>query len=255
MPDAAAAGRRAAEIIAAVVTAKPEAVLGFATGSSPVATYEALADHCADGLNMSRVTGFALDEYVGLPAGHPQSYASVIGRDVVARLGLRRGSVRVPDGSAEDLQAACAAYEEEIEAAGGIDLQVLGIGGNGHIGFNEPSSSLASRTRVKTLSPGTAADNSRFFDGDPSQVPRHCITQGIGTILEAKRLLLIASGSAKAAAVAQMVEGPIGAFCPATALQLHANSTVVLDEAAAANLLERAYYAYVEINRPAWQGP
>ncbi len=254
-PDAAAVGGHAARILAHTVERKPDAVLGFATGSSPMATYEALARHRRDGLAFDRVRGFALDEYVGLPSEHPESYRSVIDREVVQRLGLTPGNIRVPDGAAEDLEAACRAYEEAIRASGGVDVQLLGIGANGHIGFNEPTSSFASRTRVKTLSPRTREDNSRFFGGDVAQVPMHCLTQGIGTILDARALVLVATGTAKAAAVAQMIEGPLGAFCPATALQLHANATVIIDEEAASELQHSAYYRHTEANRPAWQLP
>ncbi|MHA7263528.1 glucosamine-6-phosphate deaminase [Arthrobacter sp. TMN-37] len=254
-PDAAAVGEHAARILAHTVQRRPDAVLGFATGSSPGATYEALARHRRDGLAMEKVRGFALDEYVGLPAGHPESYRSVIDREVVRRLGLTPGNVHVPDGAAGDLGEACRSYEEAIRAAGGVDVQLLGIGANGHIGFNEPTSSFASRTRVKTLSPRTREDNSRFFGGDIAQVPMHCLTQGIGTILEARALVLVATGTAKAAAVAQMIEGPLGAFCPATALQLHAHATVILDEEAASELRTAAYYRHTEANRPGWQLP
>ncbi|MGY1733321.1 glucosamine-6-phosphate deaminase [Geodermatophilus sp. SYSU D01045] len=228
--------RVAADVVADVVRRRPAAVLGLATGSSPVGVYAELARRVAAGeLDLSGVSGFALDEYVGLPAGHPQRYAAVIARDVTGPLGLDPARVHVPDGGAADLDAAAEEYERAIAAAGGVDVQLLGIGANGHIGFNEPASSFASRTRLTTLAPRTRADNARFF-ASPDEVPLHGLTQGLGTILEARRLLLVAQGGAKAEAVAAAVEGPPAADCPASALQLHRRATVVVDEAAAARL-------------------
>ena len=251
--DAGEVARAAADRIAAVVRRKPDAVLGLATGSSPTGIYAELAARVTAGeLDMSGVSGFALDEYVGLPAGHPESYAAVLERSVARPLGLRQ--LRVPDGGADDLEAAAADYEQAITDAGGVDLQLLGIGANGHIGFNEPTSSFASRTRIKTLTPRTRADNARFFD-DPSQVPTHCITQGLGTILEARQLLLVAQGEHKAAAVAAAVEGPLAAVCPGSALQLHRRAFVLVDEAAAAELRLADYYRWTYAHKPAWQRP
>ena len=246
-------GRVAALKIASVVRRKPDAVLGLATGSSPTGIYASLAARVAAGeLDVGRASGFALDEYVGIPLEHPESYASVIHRDVVVPLGMDPSKVRVPDGRAADVEAAVVDYEQAIAAAGGIDIQILGIGANGHIGFNEPTSSFASRTRIKTLAPQTRADNARFFD-DPSQVPTHCLTQGLGTILDAHEVVLVAQGSAKAAAVAGMVEGPLSAMCPGSALQLHPHATIVVDEAAAALLQLADYYRYTYANKPEWQ--
>lgn len=226
------------------------ATLGVATGSSPLGTYRELAALVSAGeLDVSRVSAFALDEYVGLDAEHPQSYHSAIRRTVTEPLGLDPARVHVPDGLAADLDAACAAYEKAIREAGGIDVQLLGIGANGHVGFNEPSSSLASRTRPKTLAPRTRADNARFFDS-PDDVPVHCVTQGIGTILDARRLLLVAQGAGKAAAVARMVEGPVSSMCPASALQLHPDAAVVVDRAAASELQLIEYYEYVQRMAP-----
>lgn len=238
----------AADAVAAVVARTPDAVLGLATGSSPLPVYEALSRRVAAGLDVSALRGFALDEYVGLPPGHPQSYRAVIRREVVDRLGLDPSRIHVPDGSAADLEAACADYERAIRAAGGVDVQLLGIGTDGHLGFNEPSSSLASRTRVVTLAPQTRRDNARFF-ASPDEVPRHCLTQGLGTILDARRLLLIATGEAKAAAVAAAVEGPVSAFCPASVVQLHPHAVVLLDEAAASRLALADYYRYAFAHR------
>ncbi|MFL4473911.1 glucosamine-6-phosphate deaminase [Paeniglutamicibacter sp. MACA_103] len=250
LSDPAAVGRHAARLIADVLGRRPDPVLGVATGSSPQATYSELAALVREGLDLSRATAFALDEYVGLDPAHPEAYRSVIHRDVTVPLRMDPARVHVPDGAAVDLRAACMQYEEAIEAAGGIDVQLLGIGANGHIGFNEPGSSLGSRTRVKTLAPRTRRDNARFFGGDAGAVPVHCLTQGIGTILRARSVLLVATGESKAAAVAAMAEGPLGAFCPASALQLHERATVVVDEAAASLLGDREYYDFARDNAP-----
>lgn len=224
------------------------AVLGVATGSSPLGTYAALAERVRSGeLDMGGVSAFALDEYVGLAHDHPESYFAVIGRTVTEQLGLDPSLVHVPDGLAEDLDAACRAYEAAIASAGGVDLQLLGIGANGHIGFNEPTSSLASRTRPKTLALKTREDNARFFDSE-AQVPTHCLTQGIGTILDAKHLLLVAQGESKAEAVAAMIEGPLTSMCPASALQMHPRAAVVIDREAAQQLSLIDYYEHIERN-------
>jgi glucosamine-6-phosphate deaminase len=191
---------------------------------------------------------------VGLPADHPESYRNVIYKDFVSRVDFAPGTIQAPDGLAEDIPTACADYESAIVQAGGVDLQILGIGTDGHIGFNEPCSSLASRTRIKTLTEQTRVDNARFFDGDIEQVPHHVITQGIGTILEARHLVLLATGEGKADAVAATVEGPVAAVCPASALQLHPHVTVVLDPAAASRLELREYYGQVWDDKPDWQG-
>jgi glucosamine-6-phosphate deaminase len=245
--SAAAAGELAAGAIARLVQRNPEAVLGLATGSTPLTTWAALA---ARDLDLSRVRAFALDEYVGLPPGHPQSYRAVIDREVVEPLGLTPSLVHVPgDGPADDgsLEGAGERYEAAIQAAGGVDLQVLGIGRTGHIGFNEPGSSFASLTRMKTLAEQTRLDNARFF-GSLDEVPRHCITQGLGTILRARHLVLLAFGESKAEAVAGAVEGPLTASLPASAIQLHPHVSVILDEAAASHLAHADYY------RAAWAG-
>jgi glucosamine-6-phosphate deaminase len=254
LPDAAAVGAAAAARIAMVVRRKPDAVLGLSTGSSPLATYQSLAEGVRRGdIDLSRASGFALDEYVGLPAGSPQSYAATITREVTAPLRMDPARVHVPDGAAADLEAACEAYEQAIRDAGGVDVQLLGIGTNGHIGFNEPTSSFASRTRIKTLAPRTRRDNARFFGDDLDAVPLHCITQGLGTILEARRLLLVAQGETKARAFAAAVEGPLSAMVPASALQLHRTATVLLDEAAASRLTLAEYYRFAAEHLPDWQ--
>ena len=252
--DQRAAGLLVAGAIARLIQTKPDTVLGLATGSTPVEVYRALAQTVRDDdIDVSGVRGFALDEYVGLPPGHPESYRSVITREVVEPLGLVPEKVAVPPGDPVGIDTAAERYEAAIAEAGGIDLQILGIGRTGHIGFNEPGSSLASRTRVKTLTEPTRADNARFF-ASPDEVPMHCITQGIGTILDARHLVLLAFGDAKADAVASAVEGPVTASQPGSAIQLHPHVTVIVDEAAAAKLQNADYYRYAWANKPAWQG-
>ncbi|HEY8911878.1 glucosamine-6-phosphate deaminase [Lacisediminihabitans sp.] len=244
----AAAGELAADAILAIVAAKPDAVLGLATGSTPLAVYRALAAREAD---LSRVRGFALDEYVGLPEGHPESYRAVITRDVVDPLGLDPALIRVP-GHDGPIQTAGDDYERAIREAGGVDLQILGIGTDGHIGFNEPGSSFESLTRVKTLTQQTRHDNARFFDSI-DEVPVNCITQGLGTIRRARHLVLLAFGAAKAEAIAAAVEGPVTASAPGSAIQLHPHVTVLVDEEAASALANVDYYRYAWANKPDWE--
>lgn len=210
VPDATTGGELIAEAIAALLSRKPDALLGVATGSTPLPIYQALTAKVRSGaVDVSRARICQLDEYVGLPAGHPESYRSVVLREVIEPLGLSEKSFMGPDGAAEDVQAACEEYDKALSEAGGVDLQLLGIGTDGHIGFNEPCSSLASRTRIKTLTEQTRIDNARFFDDVIEQVPRHVITQGIGTILESRHPILLATGEGKADAVARTVEGPV----------------------------------------------
>lgn len=245
----------AADAIGALVARKPDAVLGLATGSSPLAIYDELVARCDAGqLSFARARGFTLDEYVGLPAEHPERYRTVIDTVFVSRVDFAPGAVAGPDGLATDIPAACAAYEAAIIAAGGVDLQILGIGTDGHIGFNEPGSSLASRTRIKTLTRQTRVDNARFFGGDVDAVPTHCLTQGLATILAARHVILIARGATKAEAVHQLVEGPVSAMWPATVLQHHPHVTVLLDDAAASRLQLSDYYREAYRSKPAWQG-
>ena len=243
----------AADTIEALVRARPACVLGLATGSSPVTTYAELVARYRSGTGPSydKVRAFLLDEYVGLPPGHPQSYRATIARELTDELGLPADRVHGPDPT--DVPTAGAAYEEQLVAAGGIDLQVLGIGSDGHLAFNEPGSSLSSTTRIKTLTEQTRRDNARFF-GSPDEVPHHVLTQGLGTILRARHLLFIATGAAKAAAVAAAVEGPLSASCPASVLQLHPHATVLLDPEAASQLERAAYYREVYAAKPDWQG-
>ncbi|AJT41332.1 glucosamine-6-phosphate deaminase [Psychromicrobium lacuslunae] len=248
------AGAVAADAIEALFRAKPEAVLGLATGSSPLPIYNELARrHDELGLSFTQAQGFALDEYVGLPVGHPESYREVLRREFTERVDIDPSRVHAPNGAAADLVAACAEYEEAIKLAGGVDLQILGIGTDGHIGFNEPVSSLASRTRIKTLTEQTRADNARFFNS-LDEVPHHVVTQGLGTIMEAKHILLIANGGQKAAAVKALIEGPVAAFCPASVLQLHPHVTVLIDEESAVQLELADYYRHTWANKPHWQG-
>ncbi|WP_400995998.1 glucosamine-6-phosphate deaminase [Agromyces sp. GXQ0307] len=248
------AGELAASAVVELVRARADAVLGLATGSTPLTTYRALARRiAAEAIPVAGVRGFALDEYVGLPVGHPEGYRQVIAREVVQPLGLTPELIRVPNGDPATIRTAAEDYEAAIDAAGGVDLQILGIGRTGHIGFNEPGSSLASRTRVKTLTEQTRVDNARFFDSI-DDVPMHCITQGIGTILRARHLVLLAFGEAKAEAVAAAVEGPVSASQPGSAIQLHPHATVIVDESAASRLEHAGYYRHAWANKPDWQG-
>jgi len=252
VPTPADAGALVADEIVRLVSARPDAVLGLATGSTPLPVYEALRPRLA-GVDVSRVRGFALDEYVGIDPRHPESYRSVITREVVEPLGLNPDLIQTPNGALATIEHAGDDYEAAIAAAGGVDLQILGIGTSGHIGFNEPGSSFASRTRVKTLIEQTRADNARFFDSI-DDVPMHCITQGLGTILAARHLFLLAFGEGKAGAIAGAVEGPVTSSLPGSAIQLHEHVTVVVDEAAASQLRNADYYRYAYANKPAWQG-
>jgi glucosamine-6-phosphate deaminase len=238
------AGSVAASIFAQQITTNPATVLGLATGSTPLTTYAALAAAVAEGpIDVSRVRGFALDEYLSVPPEHPESYRSVITREVVEPLGLNPDYVFTPRGTGPGVTQAGAEYEAMITEAGGIDIQILGIGSNGHVGFNEPGSSLASTTRIKALAEQTRKDNARFFDS-PDEVPTHCITQGLGTILRARQLVLLAFGAHKALAVAAALEGPVSSAVPGSVIQQHAQATVIIDEAAAAGLAHAAYYRH-----------
>lgn len=242
--------RRAAGLVAAVINAKPNAVLGLATGSSPIGLYRELARmHKDEGLDFSQVTTFNLDEYVGLSARHEQSYHYFMQENLFKHINVPRERIHIPSGTTKNYSAFCQWYEDRIRACGGIDVQVLGIGSDGHIAFNEPTSSLASRTRLKTLARQTIEDNARFFD-KPEDVPIYAITMGVGTILEARQLVLVASGAGKADAVAKMVEGPVTSMVTASALQLHPNADVFLDEAAASKLTMRDYYDWIQEKKP-----
>jgi glucosamine-6-phosphate deaminase len=247
--------RLAAGAIEKLLRSRPDAVLGLATGSSPLAVYDELVRrHVDGGLSFARAKAFNLDEYVGLPQDHPQRYRNVIEHDFAGRVDFAPGAVQGPDGLAQDLRAACAAYEAAMVAAGGVDLQIVGIGTDGHVAFNEPGSSLASRTRIKTLAEQTRVDNARFFGGDISQVPQHCLTQGLGTVMQARHIVLVATGRAKADAVHQLIEGPVSAMWPGTILQHHPHVTVLIDNAAASRLQLADYFRSTYAAKPAWQG-
>lgn len=249
-------GDLVAEEISQLLRTKSDAVLGLATGSSPLRIYDALADRSSRGeVTFAHASAFTLDEYVGLPDGHPCSYRTVIHEDFVARVDFQPGTVDSPDGAAADLHTECARYERRIADAGGIDFQILGIGTDGHIAFNEPGSSFASRTHVGTLAMQTRLDNARFFDGDIDAVPRHCLTQGLGTILDARRIVLVATGDVKAEAVRQLVEGSVSALWPATILQHYPAVTVYVDEAAASLLTLADYYREIAALKPSLPSP
>jgi glucosamine-6-phosphate deaminase len=255
LADAKEIGGVAADAIGALLDRKSGAVLGLATGSSPIAIYDELVARCDAGLvSFRQARGFTLDEYVGLPADHPQRYRNVIDTAFASRVDFAPGAVQGHDGLATDIPAACAAYENAIREAGGVDLQILGIGTDGHIAFNEPGSSLASRTRIKTLTRQTRIDNARFFGGDLESVPTHCLTQGLATIMEARHLILVATGRRKAEAVHHLVEGPVSAMWPASILQHHPHVTVLLDDAAARRLQLIDYYRETYLSKPEWQG-
>jgi glucosamine-6-phosphate deaminase len=255
LADAKEIGSVAGDAIATLLNRKPDAVLGLATGSSPLAIYDELvARYDAGRISFRQARGFTLDEYVGLPADHPQRYRNVIDEALVSRVDFAAGAVQGPDGLAADIPAACAAYENAIRGAGGVDLQILGIGTDGHIAFNEPGSSLGSRTRIKTLTRQTRLDNARFFGEDVESVPTQCLTQGLATIMEARHLILVATGRRKAEAVHHLVEGAVSALWPATILQLHPHVTVLLDEPAAQRLQLVDYYRETYRSKPEWQG-
>ncbi|WP_051574801.1 glucosamine-6-phosphate deaminase [Mycobacterium sp. URHB0044] len=248
-PDDAACGITVADVFDRAVRSGAS-TLGLATGSSPLSVYqELIRRHREESLSFAAVQAFLLDEYVGLPPSHPQSYAHVIRTEFADHVDVDPARVHGPDGVADDVFAAADRYDAMIRGDGPVDVQLLGIGVNGHIGFNEPGSSLGSRTRVTTLTEQTRQDNARFFEGI-DEVPRHVITQGLGTISSARHLVLIATGQHKAAAVAAAVEGPVTASCPASVLQLHPHVTVVVDEAAAVRLQNADFYRYAEEYRP-----
>lgn len=252
-PDIDAASNEAARIFAAQLKRKPTSVLGLATGATPLGLYHILTTmYARSEIDFSLVTTFNLDEYVSLSASHPQSYASYMRENLFAKINVALENIHIPDGTARDIPAICTAYEETIDRAGGIDLQLLGLGSDCHIGFNEPGSSLTSRTRIKSLNEQTVKDNERYFEG-AGPIPRHVITMGIGTIMEARHCLIIASGQHKARAVAAMVEGPVTADAPASMLQMHQHCTLIIDEPAAAQLKRLDYYRWVYENKPAWQ--
>ncbi len=242
--------KAAAHVVAEVLNAKPDMVLGLATGSTPLGLYQELVRlHKEEGLDFSRVNTFNLDEYVSLPTRHPQSYHYFMCENFFKHINIPPQNTHVPSGTTSNYPAFCQWYEDRIRELGGIDLQVLGIGSDGHIGFNEPTSSLGSRTRLKTLAKQTIDDNARFFD-KPEKVPIYAITMGVGTILEADEVLLLANGKKKANAIAQAVEGAVTSRVTASALQLHPRVNVFLDSEAASELKLRDYYEWVQKMKP-----
>ncbi|MBA4150508.1 MAG: glucosamine-6-phosphate deaminase [Verrucomicrobia bacterium] len=252
-PTKEAAANLVARIISKEVRANPNAVLGLATGRTMEAVYDLVAAmHKQEGLDFSLCKTFNLDEYVGLPGTDPHSYRYYMNEHLFQKVNVDVRNTYLPDGTAPDLDAECQRYEDNIKRFGGIDLQLLGIGRSGHIGFNEPLSALLSRTRVKPLTPTTIEQNQGLFD-KPEKMPRRAITMGVGTILDARRCILLATGAEKAEIIAKAVEGPVTSMISATALQLHRRCTVVVDESAATKLQGCDYYRWVFQNEPEWQ--
>lgn len=253
VPTASDAERLAARIVADRLRDKPDLVLGCATGATMEGIYAELVEmHRDAGLSFARATTFNLDEYVGLPADDERSYHHYMRRHLFDHVDLPAENTHLPDGVAEDLAAEARAYEAAIQVAGGVDLQLLGLGRTGHIGFNEPLSALMSRTRQVALTPTTRSQNAPMFGGDPEDVPPYALTMGVGTILEARELLMVVTGERKAEILATATEGPITAMVSATALQLHARCVVIADEPAAGSLVGREHYRWEFENDPEW---
>src|SRR5438067_9450640 len=241
----------AAQSVAELLNTKPNAVLGMATGSTPLGLYQELVRmHERGELDFSRVMTYNLNEYVGLPSNRPQSYAYFMQQNSFQHVNVQPQNINVPSGTTSNYPAFCDWYEKRIAESGGIDLQILGIGSDGHIAFNEPTSSLSSRTRLKTLSKQTIDDNARFFERR-EDVPVYAITMGVGTILDARKLVLVASGQSKSKAIAQAIEGPVTSMVTASALQLHRDAIIVVDEEAATGLTMRDYYEFIYAAKPA----
>ena len=236
--------KKCADIFQQTISQKPQSVLGLATGSTPILLYKELVKrYQQQQISFREVTTFNLDEYVGLNTDHPQSYSFFMKEHLFAHVDIIPENANLPDGTAKNPIVESQRYERKI-CENGIDLQLLGLGSNGHIGFNEPTSSLGSKTRVKTLTPETIRDNSRFFSSGEFQ-PTLAITMGIGTIMSAKRIVLLAIGKKKARAIQQAIEGPLSAWCPASALQMHPWTTFIIDEEAASMLTMKDYYCWV----------
>ena len=253
-PDAAAATLLVARVVAREIRRNPNLVLGLATGRTMEAVYAHLVRmHREDGLSFAGCRTFNLDEYIGLPRDHPASYRHYMNEHLFSKVDVNLRNTHLPDGMASDLPSECARYEGKISECGGIDLQLLGIGRAGHIGFNEPMSALRSRTRDKTLMWTTIEQNAVLFGGDTDKVPHRAITMGVGTILESRRCLLLATGFEKAGIIAKALEGPITSRVTASALQLHAHCTVVVDNAAAATLEDTEYYRWIFESEPEWK--
>ncbi len=243
-------GKETARVISDIVREKPSCVLSLATGSTPLGAYkELIRMHREEGLDFSKVTTFNLDEYIGLAPTHPQSYHYFMNENLFKLINIDERYIHIPSGMVDvndinRIERYCEWYEEEIKKAGGMDLQLLGIGANGHIGFNEPGSSLGARTRIKTLTSATRQDNARFFNNDINKVPKYAITMGVGTILESRLVLLVASGKHKAQAIKKTVEGPVTAMVPASIVQMHRKAILILDEEAG-SLLDVQHEQYV----------
>ncbi|KZC96220.1 MULTISPECIES: glucosamine-6-phosphate deaminase [Clavibacter] len=255
VPTAEDAAPLVADACSALLERRPDAVLGLATGSTPLPLYrELIRRHREEGLSFARARAFLLDEYVGLPAGHPERYRAFIAEELERHVDFAPGAIRGPGDAGSDPLEEGPAYERAIREAGGIDLQVLGIGTDGHLAFNMPMSSLGSRTRLKTLTARTRRDNARFFGDDVDRVPTHCLTQGLATILDSRHAIMLGFGRAKAQAVRAAVEGALSARWPASVLQLHPHATVVVDEEAAAELEFVEHYRETFAGKPAGQG-
>lgn len=243
----------AAKRLTSLVHNNPQAVLGLATGSTPVETYKKFVSRVEEKkISCENITCFNLDEYVGLSSDHPQSYFQFMKTHFYDPLKLNQDQCFIPNGMADDMEKECQTYEQLIEKKGPIDLQILGIGRDAHIGFNEPGSSLGSHTRLKTLTETTRQDNAQYF-GSLEEVPVHCVTMGVASILKAKEIILLAFGESKAKAIADAVEGPVSAWAPASGLQFHPKTKIVIDEAAASQLKNKAYYQEVFQKKPEWQ--
>ncbi len=248
---------KAVELVARLtsdaVCRKPDLVLGLATGRTMERLYARLAEmHREENIDYSGVNTFNLDEYIGLSPQDENSYRYYMQKHFFDHINIKCENTHLPDGSVEDIDEECRKYEETIKKCGGVDLQLLGIGRTGHIGFNEPLSAMLSRTRPKALAPKTIEQNKHLFD-DPERMPRRAITMGVGTILDSRRCFLLATGKEKSAIIAKAVEGPITSMISASALQLHPHCTVIVDEAAAADLTQNEYYKWIFDNEPEWQ--
>ncbi len=242
-----------ADVMEQAIQRNPRIVLGLATGRTMESLYDKLVEkHEHDGLDFSEVITFNLDEYIGLAPDDPNSYRYYMNKHLFSRVNIKPENTHLPDGTAKDLDAECRCYEELIRSVGGIDFQLLGVGQTGHIGFNEPLSAMFSRTRPKALSPKTVEQNAPLFDA-PEKMPRRAITMGVGTILDARRCVMLATGAQKADVIAQAVEGPVTSMLSATAMQLHPRCTVVVDAEAGAKLENQEYYRWIFEHEPEWQ--
>ena len=239
-----------ARIIASQLTLKPDSVLGLATGSTPIGMYSILGELCAKGeIDFSRVSSYNLDEYYPISPDNPQSYKYFMEENLFSKVNIDRARTHIPSGNSADPEKECKAYEAQIKKAGGIDIQVLGIGSDGHIAFNEPGSSLASRTRIKTLTTDTIIANSRFFDNDINKVPKTAVTVGVGTVMDAKEVLILVNGHNKAQALYHAVEGNITQMWTISVLQMHPRGIIVCDDAATAELKVGTVNYFKDIER------